>query len=90
MTGTNIPAKSFVGAVTNTGPEFPATSTGAVTTGSFQLVGQNGSPVDPAGPVSSITLSAEGDPSDLAPGQTPTRCSTPPSRRRAAATPEAS
>ena len=71
VTGTNIPAKSFVGAVTNTGPEFPATSTGAVTTGSFQLVGQNGSPVDPAGPVSSITLSAEGDPSDLAPGQTP-------------------
>ena len=71
VTGTNIPANSFVGAVTNTGPEFPTTSTGAVTTGSFQLVGQNGSPVDPTGPVSSITLSAEGDPSDLAPGQTP-------------------
>ncbi len=71
VTGTNIPANSFVGVVTNTGPEFPATNTGAVTTGSFELVGQNGSPVDLTGPVSSITLSAEGDPSDLAPGQTP-------------------
>jgi hypothetical protein len=71
VTGTNIPANSFVGAVTNTGPEFPTTNTGAVTTGSFELVGQNGSPVDPTGPVSSLTLSAEGDPSDLAPGQTP-------------------
>jgi hypothetical protein len=71
VTGANIPANSFVGAVTNTGPEFPATNTGAVTTGSFQLVSQNGSPVDPTGPVASITLSAEGDPSDLAPGQTP-------------------
>ena len=71
VTGTSIPANSFVGAVTNTGPGFPTTNTGAVTTGTFELVGQNGSPVDPTGPVSSITLSAEGDPSDLAPGQTP-------------------
>ena len=71
VTGTNIPANSFVGAVTNTGPEFPTTNTGAVTTGSFELAGQDGSPVDPTGPVSSIMLSAEGDPSDLAPGQTP-------------------
>ncbi len=71
VTGTNIPANSFVGAVTNTGPEFPTTNTGAVTTGSFELVGQDGSPVDPTGPLSSITLSAEGDPSDLAAGQTP-------------------
>ena len=71
MTGTNVPANSFVGAVTNTGPLFPATSSGSVSTGSFQLVGQDGSPVDPAGPLSSITLSAEGDPSDLAAGQTP-------------------
>ena len=71
VTGTNIPANSFVGAVTNTGPLFPTTSTGSATTGAFQLVGQNGSPVDPTGPVGSITLSAEGDPSDLAPGETP-------------------
>ena len=71
VTGTNIPANSFVGAVTDTGPEFPTTNTGSATTGSFQLVSQNGNPVDPTGPVTSITLSAEGDPSDLAPGETP-------------------
>jgi hypothetical protein len=71
VTGTNIPADSFVGAVTDTGPDFPTSNTGSATTGSFQLVSQNGTPVDPTGPVTSITLSAEGDPSDLAPGQTP-------------------
>jgi hypothetical protein len=71
VTGTNIPANSFVGAVTDTGPDFPTANTGSAVTGSFQLVSQNGSPVDPAGPVSSITLSAEGDPADLAPGETP-------------------
>jgi hypothetical protein len=71
VTGTNIPANSFVGAVTDTGPLFPTTNTGSATTGSFQLVDQNGSPVDPAGTVTSVMLSAEGDPSDLAKGQTP-------------------
>jgi hypothetical protein len=71
VTGTNIPASSFVGAVTDTGPQFPTTNTGSATVGSFQLVSQDGTPVDPSGPVSSITLSAEGDPSDLAKGQTP-------------------
>jgi hypothetical protein len=71
VTGTNIPANSFVGAVTDTGPQFPTTNTGLADIGSFQLVGQNGTPVDPTGPVTSITLSAEGDPSDLAAGQTP-------------------
>jgi Phosphoesterase family len=71
VTGNNIPASSFVGAVTDTGPNFPTTSSGAAVTGSFQLVSQNGNPVDPSGAVSGITLSAEGDPSDLAPGQTP-------------------
>ena len=71
VTGTNIPANSFIGAVTDTGPDFPTTNTGSVTTGSFQLVSQNGSPVAPTGPVTSVTLSAEGDPSDLAPGETP-------------------
>jgi hypothetical protein len=71
VTGTNIPANSFVGAVTDNGPQFPTTNTGSATVGSFQLVGQDGSPVDPTGPVSSITLSAEGDPNALAKGQTP-------------------
>ncbi|HLK75012.1 MAG TPA: alkaline phosphatase family protein [Streptosporangiaceae bacterium] len=71
VTGTNIPADSFVGAVTDTGPQFPTSNTGSATVGSFQLVSQDGTPVDPAGPVSSITLSAEGDPNELAKGQTP-------------------
>ncbi len=71
VTGTNIPANSYVGAVLNTGPLFPATNTGSATTGSFQLVGQDGTPVKPTGPVSSITLSAEGDPGDLTAGETP-------------------
>ena len=71
VTGTNIPANSFVGAVSDTGPNFVTSSTQSVTNGSFQLVGQDGSPVTPTGPVSSVTLSAEGDPSDLAAGQTP-------------------
>jgi len=71
VTGTNIPADSFVGAVTDTGPQFPTTNTGSATVGSFQLVDQDGTPVDPTGAVAGITLSAEGDPSDLASGQTP-------------------
>ena len=62
---------SFVGAVTDTGPQFPTTNTGSATTGSFQLVSQDGTPVDPTGPVTSITLSAEGDPGDLTAGETP-------------------
>jgi hypothetical protein len=71
VTGTNIPASSFVGAVSDTGPQFPTTNTGSAIVGSFELVDQSGNPVDPTGPVTSITLSAEGDPSDLAPGETP-------------------
>jgi hypothetical protein len=70
VTGAGIPANSFVGAVSDTGPDFPATSAGPVITGSFQLVDQNGSPVNPTAAPTSITLSAEGDPADLAPGQT--------------------
>jgi hypothetical protein len=70
VTGTNIPANSYVGAVFNTGPLFPATNTGSATTGSFQLVSQDGTPVRPTGPVSSITLSAEGDPGNLTAGET--------------------
>jgi hypothetical protein len=68
--GNPIPANSFVGAVSDTGPDFPTTSTGQVTNGSFQLVDESGTPVIPTGPVSSLTLSAEGDPGSLAPGQT--------------------
>ena len=70
VTGSGIPANSFVGAVVNTGPLSAASPTSPVTTGSFQLVSQDGTPVKPTGPLSTITLSAEGDPTDLAPGQT--------------------
>ncbi|MET3803371.1 hypothetical protein ABIB25_000355 [Nakamurella sp. UYEF19] len=65
-----IPANSFVGTVSDTGPQKPTTPTGSVIDGSFQLVDQTGSPVSPTGPVSGITLSAEGAPGYLAPGQT--------------------
>ncbi|MBV9580660.1 MAG: phosphoesterase [Chloroflexi bacterium] len=71
VTGSNIPDSSFVGAVTDTGPQFPTESSGSATVGSFQLVDQSGSPVNPSGPVSGITLSAEGAPGALQPGQTP-------------------
>ncbi len=70
VAGTNVPANSYVGAVVNTGPLTAATPTSPVTTGSFQLVSQDGTPVEPTGVLSTITLSAEGDPTHLAPGQT--------------------
>jgi hypothetical protein len=65
-----LPANTFVGAVTDTGPDFPTTNTGQAVTGAFQLVDQSGTPVTPTGAVTSISLSAEGDPGDLAAGET--------------------
>jgi hypothetical protein len=65
-----IPANTFVGTVSDTGPQPALTSGGSVVNGSFELVDQAGNAVTPTGNVSSISLSAEGDPSDLAPGQT--------------------
>jgi hypothetical protein len=65
-----IPPDTFVGSVSDTGPQYPATDTGSVIDGSFQLVDQNGTPVTPTGAVTGLTLSAEGDPGYLAPGQT--------------------
>jgi hypothetical protein len=62
VTGTNIPSNSFVGTVSDVGPEFPTTYPGSVTLGSFQLVDQSGNPVDPTGPVSGITLGGEAAP----------------------------
>lgn len=65
-----IPAGTMVGTVSDTGPQ-PATSPkGSVIDGSFQLVDSNGVPVTPTGPVSSISLSAEGAPGYLEAGQT--------------------
>ena len=65
-----IPANSFVGTVSDTGPQFPSTAKGSVINGSFQLVDQSGLPVTPTGTVSSLTLSAEGQPGYLTPGET--------------------
>jgi hypothetical protein len=66
-----IPANTFVGAVSDTGPLFPTVSTDPVVKSSFQLVDQSGTPITPTGNVSSLTLSAEGPVGHLAAGQTP-------------------
>jgi hypothetical protein len=65
-----IPADSFVGAVSNTGPLFPTSNTGKVIASSFQLVDQAGNPVRPTGAVTSLTLSGEGAPGYLQADQT--------------------
>jgi len=65
-----IPANSFVGTVSDTGPQLASSSSGSVINGSFQLVDQSGNPVTPTGTVSGVTLSAEGAPGYLATGQT--------------------
>jgi hypothetical protein len=67
----DVPGGVFVGAISDTGPRFPNTNSGSVVDGSFQLVDDSGNPVTPTGAVNSVTLSAEGDPNDLQPGQTP-------------------
>jgi len=65
-----IPANTFVGTVSDTGPLLAATNSGAVVKGSFQLVDQSGNPVKPTGAVTSLTLSAEGAPGYTSAGQT--------------------
>jgi hypothetical protein len=65
-----IPADTFVGAVSDTGPQQASSPAGSVIDGSLQLVDQNGTPVKPTGAVSAITLSAEGAPGYLTSGQT--------------------
>jgi hypothetical protein len=72
VTGTNIPAGSFVGAVTDNGPLFQTNSGGATVGGSFQLVDDAGNPVLPTGAVTSVTLGAECAP---ATNDLPTNCS---------------
>ena len=65
-----IPADTFVGTVSDTGPQAASSPSGSVINGSFQLVDQSGSPVKPTGAVSAATLSAEGAPGFLSAGQT--------------------
>ena len=55
-----IPANTFVGTVSDTGPLLAATPAGPVVAGSFQLVDQSGNAVTPTGAVTSLTMSAEG------------------------------
>jgi hypothetical protein len=64
-----IPVDSFVGTVSDTG-QPAATPTSSVINGSFQLVDKTGNPVTPTGAVTKVTLSAEGAPGYLQPGQT--------------------
>ncbi len=65
-----IPANTFVGAVSDTGPQYASSNKGSVVNGSFQLVSQSGVPVTPTGAVTGITLSAEGAPGHLTAGET--------------------
>jgi hypothetical protein len=65
-----IPPNTFVGTVSDVGPRFATSPTGSVVEGSFQLVDQAGTPITPTGAVTGITLSAEGAPGALLPGQT--------------------
>ncbi len=64
-----IPVDTFVGTVSDTF-QPAATATSSVINGSFQLVDKTGTPVTPTGAVTGITLSAEGAPGFLQPGQT--------------------
>ena len=68
--GSPIPADTFVGRVSDTGPNAAASPTGSVINGSFQLVDHTGTAVTPTGPVTAVTLGAEGAAGYLAPGQT--------------------
>jgi hypothetical protein len=52
----------YVGDVTNSGPLLAANSGGAVTSGSFQLIDDNGNQVTPTGALTSVTLSGECQP----------------------------
>ncbi|ARC58041.1 hypothetical protein AS850_13230 [Frondihabitans sp. 762G35] len=65
-----IPADTFVGTVSDTGPNAVGSPTGKAVSGSFQLVDSTGDPVTPTGAVSKVTLSAEGAPGFPSAGQT--------------------
>jgi hypothetical protein len=62
VTGSGIPANSFVGTVTDLGPTTLAANSGVPYTGSFQLVDANGNPVSVTAPTTSIMLSGEAGP----------------------------
>jgi hypothetical protein len=62
----------FVGTVSDTGELYPANSGGPTVAASFQAVDDAGNPVTITGTVTSVTLSAEGDPALIASESTPT------------------
>jgi hypothetical protein len=55
----------FVGVVSDTGELYPANSGGPTVAASFQAVDDSGNPVNISGSVTKVTLSAEGDPTQL-------------------------
>jgi hypothetical protein len=71
VTGAGIPAGSYVGSVTNVGPNLVTSPTGAVTNASFTLVDAKGKQVPTTAAVTGVTLSALGIPGHLTAGQTP-------------------
>jgi hypothetical protein len=71
VTGTGIPAGSYVGAVVNSGPNLVAAPTDPVTNASFTLVNAVDKKVATTAPVTSVTLSATSVPGHLNPGSTP-------------------
>jgi hypothetical protein len=68
----DFPNGLFVGTVSDTGELYPANSGGPTVAASFQAIDDAGNPVTINGTVTSVTLSGEGDPSQLATLSTPT------------------
>jgi hypothetical protein len=69
---TDFPNGLFVGTVSDTGELYPANSGGPTVAASFQAIDDAGNPVDLSGTVTSVTLSAEGDPALIASESTAT------------------
>ncbi len=68
----DFPNGLFVGTVSDTGEYYPANSGGPTVAASFQAIDDAGNPVSIPGTVTSVTLSAEGDPALIASESTPT------------------
>jgi hypothetical protein len=68
----DFPNGLFVGTVSDTGELYPTNSGGPTVAAAFQAIDDAGNPVPIAGTVTSVTLSAEGDPALIANESTPT------------------
>jgi hypothetical protein len=69
---TDFPTGLFVGTVSDTGELYPTISGGPTVAASFQAIDDAGNPVTIPGTVTSVTLSAEGDPALIASESTAT------------------